>query len=66
MVQISYTPSQRNRLVGYLADGCLSQNNNVAKNAIRPYVVGWKNWLFGGTLERDAVSALFYSLIATA
>jgi transposase len=63
---ITYTLNQWERLVGYLADGRLSPDNNAAENAIRPFVIGRKNWLFGGTPEGAAASALFYSLIETA
>ena len=62
----TYALNQWDRLVGYLADGRLSPDNNAAENAIRPFVVGRKNWLFGGTPEGAAASALFYSLIETA
>jgi transposase len=63
---VTYTLNQWERLVGYLADGRLAPDNNAAENAIRPFVVGRKNWLFGGTPEGAAASALFYSLIETA
>ena len=63
---ISYSLNQWNRLIGYLADGRLSPDNNAAENAIRPFVIGRKNFLFGGTPEGAAASALFYSLIETA
>jgi hypothetical protein len=43
-----------------------SRNNNLAENAIRPFVIGRNNWLFSGTPEGAAASALFYSLIETA
>ena len=35
---------------GQLEDGILSPDNNVAENAIRPFMVGRKNWLFSGSL----------------
>lgn len=63
---ISYSLRQWDRLVGYLADGRLSPDNNGAENAIRPFVVGRKNWLFSGTPEGAAASAALYSLIETA
>jgi len=63
---ITYALNQWNRLVGYLADGRLAPDNNATENAIRPFVIGRKNWLFGGTPEGAAASALFYSLIETA
>ena len=62
----TYALNQWDRLVGYLADGRLSPDNNAAENAIRHFVIGRKNWLFGGTPEGAAASALFYSLIETA
>jgi transposase len=63
---ITYTLNQWNRLVGYLEDGRLPIDNNMAENAIRPFVVGRKNWLFSGTPEGAEASALLYSLIETA
>ena len=41
-------------------------DNNAAENAIRPFVLGRKNWLFAGTPEGAEASALIYSLIETA
>lgn len=63
---VSYTLNQWERLVGYLEDGHLSPDNNLAENAIRPFVVGRKNWLFSGTPKGAEASALLYSLIETA
>jgi len=48
------------------ADGQLSPDNNAAENAILPFVIDRKNWLFSGTQEGTEASALFYSLIETA
>jgi transposase len=63
---ISYTLNQWDRLIGYVEDGRLSIDNNSAENAIRPFVIGRKNWLFAGTPEGAKASALLYSLIETA
>ena len=63
---VSYALKQWDRLVGYLEDGRLAPDNNSAENAIRPFVVGRKNWLFSGTPEGAEASALLYSLIETA
>ena len=63
---ISYCLAQWERLIVYLEDGHLSIDNNAAENAIRPFVVGRKNWLFAGTPEGAEASALLYSLIETA
>ena len=63
---VSYTLDQWPRLVGYLEIGYATPDNNLAENAIRPFVVGRKNWLFAGTPEGAAASAAMYSLIETA
>ena len=41
-------------------------DNNVVENAIRPFVIGRKNWLFSCTSEGARASACIYSLIETA
>jgi len=63
---VHYTLGQWNRLVAYLDHPFLTPDNNLAENAIRPFVVGRKNWLFSGTAEGAAASAAIYSLIETA
>ncbi len=63
---ISYTLNQWKRVVGYIEDGNLSPDNNMAENSIRPFVIGRRNWLFSGTPEGAEASALLYSLIETA
>jgi transposase len=63
---ISYTLNQWDRLVRYLDDGLLRPDNNLAENAIRPFVVGRKNWLFSGHPRGAKASAALYSLIETA
>jgi len=61
-----YTQSQWHRLTKYLEDGNISMDNNLAENAIRPFVVGRKNWLFADTVEGAKASAALYSLVETA
>lgn len=63
---IAYTLNQWHRLAGYIKDGHLAPDNNMAENSIRPFVIGRKNWLFSGTPDGAAASALLYSLIETA
>ncbi len=53
-------------LVRYTEDGRYSIDNNVVENAIRPYCLGRKNWLFADTVAGASSSANLYSLIATA
>jgi transposase len=63
---IAYTLNQWKRLAGYIKDGCLTIDNNMAENSIRPFVIGRKNWLFSGTPKGAEASALLFSLIETA
>ncbi len=50
----------------YLLDGRCALSNNVAENAIRPFTVGRKNWLFSDTPKGADASAMVYSLVETA
>ncbi|WP_155309823.1 IS66 family transposase [Desulfosarcina ovata] len=63
---IQYTLNQWERLVVYIEAGFLKPDNNVAENAIRPFVLGRKNWLFAGGPNGADASATFFSLIETA
>jgi len=37
---VSYTLNQWHRLIGYIEDGHLTPDNNMAENSIRPFVIG--------------------------
>lgn len=63
---INYALSLWNRLVVYIEDGRLKPDNNAAENAIRPFVLGRKNFLFAGHPNGAEACATFYSLIETA
>ena len=41
-------------------------DNNRAENAIRPFVIGRKNWLFSDSVKGAESSAVIYSIAATA
>jgi hypothetical protein len=47
-------------------DGRLKPDNNAAENAIRPFVLDRKNWLFSGHPRGAEASSIFFSLIETA
>ncbi len=61
-----YTINQWPCLINYLKSGIASIDNNFSENAIRPFVVGRKNWLFSDQPGGAEASAAFYSLIETA
>ncbi len=63
---VNYTLGQWHKLKHFLNDGRIPMDNNTAENAIRPFVVGRKNWLFNCTPEGARASATLYSLIETA
>ena len=63
---IQYALNQWDRLIVYIEAGFLKPDNNVAENAIRPFVLGRKNWLFAGGPNGAEASATFFSLIETA
>lgn len=63
---LNYLHNEWNKLIGYLNDGRLEIDNNRAENAIRPFVIGRKNWLFSDSVRGVKASANLYSLIETA
>jgi hypothetical protein len=54
------------KLVRYTERGDLPIDNNRCENAIRPFVVGRKAWLFSDTPAGANASAIIYSLVETA
>ena len=63
---LNYLHNEWGKLIGYLNDGRLEIDNNRAENAIRPFVIGRKNWLFSDSVRGVKASANLYSLIETA
>lgn len=63
---LSYLEKNWAKLTVYTQDGRLSIDNNPAENAIRPFVIGRKNWLFSASVRGAKSSANLYSLIETA
>ena len=63
---LSYLHQQWGKLTRYLDDGRLEIDNNHCENAVRPFVVGRKNWLFSDSIAGVKASANLYSLIETA
>ena len=54
------------KLIRYVEWGDTPIDNNRCENAIRPFVVGRRAWLFSDTPAGAHASALIYSLVETA
>lgn len=63
---LSYMRNYWGKLVRFTERGDLPIDNNRCENAIRPFVVGRKAWLFSDTPAGASASAIIYSLVETA
>ena len=63
---ITCSLNQREFLCAFLDHGEIEISNNQVENAIRPLVVGRKNWLFADTPEGAQASAIAYTFMETA
>ena len=63
---VTYALNQKQYLETFLDHGNIEISNNQVENAIRPFVVGRKGWLFSDTTQGARASAVIYSLIETA
>ena len=63
---IRYSLNQWDKLIRYLESPYLTPDNNDSENAIRPFVLGRKNWLFNQTAGGAESSCGMYTLIETA
>lgn len=63
---ITYALGLWQKLTTYLEDGHIEIDNNKAENAIRPFVVGRKNFLFSGSPRGAHAGVAFYAFAETA
>lgn len=63
---ITYCRNQWEKLQTFLEDGRLELDNNRGERAIKPFVIGRKNWLFSNTPQGATASAIVYSIIESA
>ena len=52
-------------LTQYIHDGRLEIDNNRSERAIKPFVIGRKNWLFNSTTAGAHASSILFSLVQT-
>lgn len=65
-IAMEYTLNQWDYLVGYCERGDLNISNALAENAIRPFALGRRAWLFADTAHGARASATCYSMVETA
>ncbi|MDH2240286.1 IS66 family transposase [Pigmentiphaga sp. GD03639] len=63
---LHYLHGQWPKLIRYVDNGSWPISNNPCENAIRPFVVGRRGWLFCDTVAGAHASANLYSLVETA
>ena len=63
---VTYAKNRKPYLTTYLEDGRCSLSNNLSENAIRPFTVGRKNWLFSDTPKGAEASAVCYTMVEMA
>ena len=63
---VTYAKNQKESLMAFMTHGEVPVSNNLAENAIRPFTVGRKNWLFCDTVKGAEASAVVYTLVETA
>lgn len=63
---VNYVLNRKPYLETYLEDGRCSFSNNLSENAIRPFTVGRKNWLFADTPKGADASAICYTMVEMA
>ena len=66
MTAAEYTLKRADGLKAFLYDGRIEIDNNAAENAIRPNVLGRKNWLFSFSEAGAKANAICLSLAETA
>jgi len=62
---INYPLKQWPKLVVYLENGQIRIDNNDSERAIKPFVIGRKNWLFNNTEKGAKASSIIFSIIET-
>lgn len=60
---VTYVLNRRDTTETYLEDGRCSFTNNLSENAICPFAVGRKNWLFSSSVDGANASAVVYTMV---
>ena len=63
---VRYSLNQKEFLCAFMNHGNMEISNNQVENAIRPFAVGRKGWLFCDTPKGASASAVVYTLVESA
>jgi hypothetical protein len=63
---VGYSVNQKEHLIEFMNNGSLEISNNRAERAVKPFVIGRKNWLFSFTKTGASASSTLYSIMETA
>jgi transposase len=63
---VHYSLGQWRKLIVFLEHGEVPLDNNRCENAIRPFVLGRKGWLFSDTVKGAIASANLFSIVESA
>lgn len=63
---LNYCLNQEKYLRVFLKNGNVEMDNNRAEQAIRPFTIGRKNWVFHNSIRGAQASACIYSIVETA
>ena len=63
---LNYALEQKDKVMRVLEDGRLELENNRAERAVKPFVIGRKNWLFSNTPAGADASCTLYGVVETA
>ena len=63
---VQYARNEKSYLYAFLEDPQIPIDNNLAERAVKPFVIGRKNWLFSTSPKGAEASAIAYSIINTA
>ena len=63
---VQYAKNEKNYLYAFLEDPQIPIDNNLAERAVKPFVIGRKNWMFSTSPKGADASSVAYSIINTA
>ena len=63
---VQHARNEKSYLYAFLEDPQIPIDNNLAERAVKPFVIGRKNWLFSTSPKGAEASSIAYSIINSA